>query len=377
MDIAKNINGKLLRCGYTTGSCAAAAAKAAAYMLLKQEKADAVFITTPSGIKLSLDISEQAFDSIRASCAVRKDAGDDPDITNGLLVFAEVKKCASGIRIDGGAGVGRVTKPGLDQPVGAAAINSVPRRMIERAVKEAADLVGYDGGLDIIISVPGGEKVALKTFNPRMGIEGGISILGTSGIVEPMSSRALIDTIAVEISQLAAKGEKSILITPGNYGEDFTRDKLGLSLEGCVSCSNFIGDALDAAVEKGFERILLIGHIGKRVKLGIGRMNTHASEGDGRMETLAACALAAGAEAPLLKRIMACVTTDAALDILREAGIMEETLLKLSLRIEGTLARRVPESVETGFLVFTNREDLGGVLIKSKNAERLMDIWRK
>ena len=184
MEEKKFHNSKLLRYGYTTGSCAAAAAKAAAQMLRTGQPVSQVRIVTPSGVPLTLDVLDPVLGEDSASCAIRKDGGDDPDATSGLLIYATVRPIPQGIRVDGGPGVGRVTKPGLDQPVGAAAINHVPRQMIEAAVAEA--LQGASGGMEVIISVPGGEEVGKRTFNPHLGIVGGISILGTSGIVEPI-----------------------------------------------------------------------------------------------------------------------------------------------------------------------------------------------
>ncbi|MBE6990942.1 MAG: cobalamin biosynthesis protein CbiD [Ruminococcaceae bacterium] len=377
MDLTKNINGKLLRCGYTTGSCAAAAASAAARMLLTGAAVDSVTLETPAGVRLMLDILEPEPGRDFASCAVRKDSGDDPDVTNGVLVFARAERTASGITVDGGEGVGRVTKPGLDQPVGAAAINSTPRRMIADHVAQVCREQGYGGGIAITISIPGGRELAARTFNPRMGIEGGISVLGTSGIVEPMSNRALVDTVALELRQLAARGSDRVLLVPGNYGRDFAAERLRLRPDACVSCSNFIGDAIDAAVEHGFREILLIGHIGKLVKLGIGQTNTHSSAGDGRMETLAACAALCGAQAPLIREILDCATTDAALELLQREELKEPVCALLGRRIEATLRRRVPEGVEIGYVLFTNRQDLGGVLSRSGNAERMMEHWRE
>lgn len=376
-ELRKNVDGKLLRCGYTTGSCAAAAAKAATAMLLCGGPVPYVSLSTPKGVRLTLDVLEARLEPGLASCAIRKDSGDDPDVTNGVLVHAKASKTAEGILIQGGPGVGRVTKPGLDQPVGEAAINSTPRRMIAQEVEAVCREYGYAGGVALCIWVPGGEELALRTFNPRMGIEGGISIIGTTGIVEPMSNAALIDTIRLELLQLAASGEKRLLLTPGNYGEAFAGEKLGLSLEAHVSCSNFIGDAMDAAVELGFTHLLLVGHIGKLVKLGIGMMNTHSQSGDGRMETLLACALEAGAQAALLREVAACVATDAALALLQGAGLLAGTMAVLGERIGATLRRRVPQGVEVGYVCFSNAQDLGGVLARSENAQALMRLWRK
>ena len=212
------VGGKMLRCGYTTGSCAAAAAKAAAAALLTGVFPDAVEIRTPKGPLLTLDVRDPSVSDSGCRCAIQKDSGDDPDITNGVLVYATVAKTEAGITIDGGEGVGRVTRPGLDQPPGAAAINSVPRQMIRDAVSGVAEGAGYAGGLSVVIDIPDGRRLAQKTFNPHLGIEGGISVLGTSGIVEPMSDEALAESIRVEIRVLAEKQKDAILITLGNYG---------------------------------------------------------------------------------------------------------------------------------------------------------------
>ena len=264
-------DGKKLRLGYTTGSCAAAAAKAAAYMLLTGREAPTVDLLTPKGIALTLPVLQTARGADFVSCAIRKDSGDDPDVTRDALIFARVQKTdAPGVTIDGGAGVGRVTKRGLDQPVGAAAINSVPRRMIEENVRAIMRLCEFSGGLSVVISVPEGEALAQKTFNPRLGITGGISILGTTGIVEPMSEQALVDTIRVELRQRRADGADYILLTPGNYGADYIRGAIGLDPKTAVLTSNFIGDALESCRELGFRGALLVGHIGKLVKLAGG-----------------------------------------------------------------------------------------------------------
>ena len=370
-------NGKTMRCGYTTGSCAAGAAGAAAEMLLTGDPVTTVDMDTPKGIPLSLDILDIEIGEGFARCAVQKDSGDDPDITNGTLVYATAEKTDVGIEIDGGQGVGRVTKPGLDQPVGAAAINSVPRRMIEAQVRGACERCGYGGGIRITISIPEGEALAKRTFNPRIGIVGGLSVIGTTGIVEPMSNAALVDTIRVELSVLAASGARSVLLCPGNYGETFAREVLGLSMARQVSTSNFIGDAVQAAVGYGFERILLVGHIGKLVKLGIGMTNTHSQNGDGRMETLIACALACGADLGLLRKIQDCVTTDAALDALADQSLLSPVMEHLGRRIQATLERWVPTKVEIGFICFTNAEGRQGVLCKSDNADALAAEWRE
>lgn len=377
LDLYIEQGGKRLRCGYTTGSCAAAASKAAAEMLLSGNVTGIVSIQTPKGIPLTLDVIEPLLESDQATCAIRKDSGDDPDITNGILIYATVRKCESGVLIDGGEGVGRVTKPGLNQPVGEAAINSTPRRMITEVCQEVAARYGYTGGFSVIIRIPQGVQLAKRTFNPRLGVEGGISVIGTTGIVEPMSNAALVDTIRLELNVLASAGETSVLLSPGNYGADFTRDVLKLDGTKQVLCSNFIGEAMDAAVSSGFRKILLIGHIGKLVKLGIGMWNTHSAWGDGRMEVLCACAVQAGAESSTLKEILGCISTDAALDVLQEAGILTKTMDILGARIEATLQRRVPEGVEIGFICFTSETKRQCVLTQSSNANTIMAEWMK
>ena len=346
-------DGKKLRLGYTTGSCAAAAAKAAAFMLLTGRRKDTIDLLTPKGIRLHLTVEEIKITSSEVSCAIRKDSGDDPDATRGTLVFACVRKTdAPGVLIDGGAGVGRVTKRGLDQPVGAAAINSVPRRMIEENVREVCALCGYDGGISVVISVPEGEALAKKTFNPRLGIVGGISILGTTGIVEPMSEQALVDTIRVELRQRRELGAEYVLLTPGNYGADFIRDSIGIDPRTAVLTSNFIGDALELSHELGFHGALLIGHIGKLVKLAGGMWNTHSKFGDCRMELLAAHAASLGLRPEKVSELLQCVMCDDALRILLEEQLYDAVLARLAGRIEFHLQHKCGE-MEIGAMVFS------------------------
>ena len=362
--------GKRLRLGYTTGSCAAAAAKAAAYMLLTGHRLERVELATPKGIRLELPVLETAVESGAVSCAVEKDPGDDPDVTGGTLVFARVSRSGRpGVSIDGGVGVGRVTKPGLDQPVGAAAINSVPRRMIRENVEEVQRLADDSGGLSVIISVPEGEALAKKTFNPRLGIEGGISILGTTGIVEPMSEAALVETIRVELRQRRESGADFVLLTPGNYGADFIREGLGLDPARAVQCSNFLGDALDLCRELGFRGALLVGHIGKLVKVGGGMLNTHSKYGDCRMEILAAHAATAGLPPEKTAQVLDCVSCDEALRLLGEAGVREAALARLTDRVAFHLVARAGGALEIGAILFSK---VHGELSRTENAGELL-----
>lgn len=373
------VNQKLLRCGYTTGTCAAAASKAAAAMLFKQETMDSVSITTPNQTDLIIDVLDPQFNDEVASCSIEKDSGDDPDITNGILVYSKVTLVpdSSDIVIDGGKGVGRVTKGGLDQPVGNAAINSVPRKMIRDSLNELAKENNYGGGFHVLISVPKGEEIAKKTFNPELGIVGGISILGTTGIVEPMSAKALADSLKVEISVIAAESNDHILIFLGNFGKKFVEEELDLLTKPGVMCSNFIDVALDSSVEHGFKKILLVGHIGKLVKLGIGMFNTHSRNGDGRIEALLSCALEAGADLEILKEIEKCVTTNAVLDILYENDLLDKTMLILKGRIGHNIERRIPSEIDIGFICFANTGEYEGVLFESENADELRKLWEK
>ena len=365
-------DGKKLRLGYTTGSCAAAASKAAAWMLLTGKRKESIQIDTPKGITLSLDVLQISMEDDVVSCAIEKDGGDDPDVTKGSLVFAQVT-CTDkpGITIDGGQGVGRVTKRGLDQPVGAAAINSVPRQMIRENLEEVCCLTDYHGGLSVVISVPDGELLAKKTFNPRLGIVGGISILGTTGIVEPMSEQALVDTIRVELRQRKANGAEYVLLTPGNYGSDYIQKDIGIDPKIAVLTSNFIGEALDICKELKFQGALLIGHIGKLVKIAGGMLNTHSKYGDCRMDIMAAYAGAAGLSAPQIAEMLDCATCDDAIRILKESDLCAQTLERISNRISFIMDHRVAGEMETGAILFSKEY---GFLSETKNARSLLKL---
>ncbi|MDD5798664.1 MAG: cobalt-precorrin-5B (C(1))-methyltransferase CbiD [Clostridiaceae bacterium] len=366
-------NHKKLRYGYTTGSCAAAASKAAAAMLLSGKEISYVELHTPKGIDLRLEVLDISREDNAVSCAIQKDGGDDPDVTNGILIYAKVSREPADeaqIIIDGGIGVGRVTKPGLEQPVGAAAINKVPRQMIRENLEAVCEQYHYHGKLSVVISIPSGVELAAKTFNPRLGIVGGISVLGTSGIVEPMSEQALIDTIRVEMRQKLANGMEYLLVVPGNYGIDFL-DQYGhgLQLEDAVKCSNFVGEALDAAVEFGAKGVLLVGHIGKFVKLAGGIMNTHSHNADARMELLTVHAALLGAPVELLQKMMECVTTDDALKYLKEADLMEPVMERIMEKMEFYVNQRAQHQLELGVITFSN---VFGILGQTKNVPDLM-----
>jgi cobalt-precorrin-5B (C1)-methyltransferase len=339
-------------------------------MLITQSLVESVSLMTPKGVMLELAVLNTEIKEDFASCAIQKDSGDDPDVTNGLLVFAKVRakisKSDTGIRIFGGKGVGTVTQKGLDQPVGESAINSVPRTMITEAVAEIAEKHGYRGGFDVEISVPQGEEIALKTFNSRLGIKGGISIIGTSGIVEPMSNSAIVETIRAEQNIRRANGVKNLVLTLGDYSNKFVSKKNYTP----VTCGNFIGESIDIALESGFESILVAGHIGKLVKLGAGIMNTHSSEADGRLETLITCGVLAGFGNTVLKSIAECITVDSALELMREhnESLMYKSLDILAERVQYYLDLRVRNAARIGAVMFSEKSD---ILIKTSGAEQL------
>ena len=363
-----------LRCGYTTGTCAAAAAAGAAARLLTGETLPAVRIITPAGVAVEAELLQHAAGEGWAACAVRKDGGDDPDVTDGALIFARVERTDTpGIIIDGGEGVGRVTLPGLDQPVGAAAINSTPRRMIGEQMEAVMAKAGYTGGLRAVISVPEGEALAKRTFNPRLGIVGGISILGTSGIVKPMSEAALLDSLYLEMDQRRAAGTEDLLLTPGNYGESFAREVLGLNLHRWCMCSNYLGAAIDHAAGAGFRSVLVVGHLGKLIKAAAGCMNTHSKTADARRETLTAHAALAGADRALLRALFDSPTTDAGVELLKQAGLLEPVMASIGEALDGQLKRRAGEGLTIEALFFSNQY---GILGKTPGAERLLALHR-
>lgn len=362
-------NHKKLRCGYTTGTCAAAATKAAVRMLLTQVPVKEIKINTPKGITLNLEILDITITDNYVICAVKKDAGDDADCTNGILVYSKASFEPSGIIIDGGTGIGRITKPGLEQPEGAAAINSVPRKMIKQAALEELENAGLESGLKIIISSPEGEELAKKTFNPRLGIKGGISILGTSGITEPMSEKALIDTIYIEMKQKKSqyKYKEVLLISPGNYGRNFAMETWGINLEQGLKCSNFIGETLDMAFMLGFKKILFIGHIGKLIKIAAGIMNTHSKVADARMETLCSCAVLAGCSIETACNILQCTTTDEVIPILERQNILNKTMDIMLGKILANMKNRTENQIEIEVIVFSNQA--GTLAMSSKASE--------
>lgn len=345
-----------LRNGFTTGTCAAVAAKAAAAMLLIGNELQHMELMTPKGRSADLPLFHIVLGEDMASCAVKKDAGDDPDVTDQALVFASVEYfrgkedkeaencyCWKNEDEDGeaplfltaGEGIGWVTRPGVSCPVGMPAINPVPRTMIFQGVEEIRKKAGFDGSLKICIWMPEGKKLAEKTFNPRLGIVGGLSVLGTTGIVNPMSEEALTATIRLELHMKAVAGSRQVILTPGNYGEAFIKETLGLSMDQGVTCSNFIGEALGMAKEEGFCRVLLIGHLGKLIKVAGGVPNTHSKYGDRRMEILWDCTASLAESRNCEKSlILNANTTEEAVGILKEWGLLDRVMKEAVSRMQ-------------------------------------------
>ena len=353
---------KELRAGVTTGLCAAAAAKAATAMLLAAGSVGQVEVSAKNGETKTFEVTDTLYEKNAVQCAVQKDAGDDPDITHGMKIFATVSKTETGgIEVDGSEGVGHVTKPGLKVPVGRAAINPMPMEMIKAAIEDVCKAFAYCGGIKAVISIPGGALIAKKTMNERLGVVGGLSILGTTGIVEPMSNNAIVETIKAEIDVAIASDKNSLLITPGNYGRDFASSELGFNIGDAVKCSNFIGETLDYSCLKGIKHITLIGHAGKLIKLAGGIMNTHSAIADCRIEIIAAHSALMGAEAETIRKIMACVTTETAVEVMQEIGINDSVWESIGQKIGFHLRERTRGRIQVEYIVFTQEH---GVLCK-------------
>jgi cobalt-precorrin-5B (C1)-methyltransferase len=319
LDEFVTVGGRRLRKGYTTGTCAAAASKAATTMLVLGKIIQEIDIDTPAGISLKLPVSDISLNSRFVECSIVKDGGDDPDITSGLKIYSRVELTEDGqISVNAGEGIGRVTLPGLKVEVGKPAINPVPMQMIHDAVRT---VLPHGKGAVVTLWVPGGQEVAKKTYNPKLGIEGGISIIGTKGIVEPMSEDAWKEALALELNVLRSKGYRTCVFVFGNYGEEFAVNSLGIERERIIKISNFVGCMLDRAVECGIENILLVGHMGKLIKVAAGIFHTHSRVADARMEILTAYSALEGASVEVIRKIYACRTTGEAALIIDFYGL--------------------------------------------------------
>lgn len=465
-------NQKKLRCGLTTGTCAAACAQAAMLRLLTGQVLSEVTVRLPesrkrvresiAGVSFRDEISKDrensgtqhesegmsqlqqagpaegrqgsfaqrvtlsVYPTADGGFATRKDAGDDPDVTNGTEIRAYIQVCdvtsvpagafasADGrLYLTGGVGVGRVTKPGLEQAVGQSAINRVPRQMIFDAVQQVLEDFGEDACTNcylITISVPAGAELAQRTFNPMLGIEGGISILGTTGIVEPMSEAAIVATIETSIRQVLAmedaavsevdeasgwprasashedqavsadSGRKNdgdigrrarrILAVPGNYGQRYVEQQLGLRGVPVVEVSNYIGEAIDLAVSYGATDFLLVGNVGKLVKLAAGIMNTHSRVADGRWEIFAAHLALCGGTRAQVAAMREATTTEEMLTRLEELGLRAPVMASIMGEIEAHMAHRIRGQMDFGVIVYSERFGRVG---ETAGAERLLE----
>lgn len=367
---------KILRCGFTTGTCSTLASKACTVIYFTGKKIDTISITTPKGIEVVADVLNIEISTNSITCAIQKDAGDDIDVTDGMLIYARIDFIEQNeIIITGGDGIGLVTKKGLNQPVGEYAINSTPRKMITEELNKLSKEYNYTKGYKVTISAPEGKEIAKKTFNSNLGIIDGISIIGTTGIVEPQSLQALVDTIKVEINMHNTNCQKRLVLTFGNYGQDFITEnnyKI-LSKYEQVKISNFVGDTLDLLYPTEIEEVILVGHIGKVVKLAGGIMNTHSKFGDCRVEIFSAYASLHGASQEVIQKLMQSATTDACIDILEEINIKETVMQSITEKASQYLQKRVDNKIQIGLITFSNTH---GLLKTSQIAQELLEKWK-
>lgn len=301
----------LLRTGYTTGACATAAARAAAIVLFQQEAIKQVEITLPAGKTALFKVNHCTFDTGRATCSVIKDAGDDPDVTDGAEIRATVQWVSRpGINICGGEGVGMVTKPGLEVPVGMPAINTVPRQMIVQSVSEVVEGRLNGRGLEVTISVPAGEAMAKRTLNPRLGITGGISILGTTGLVIPYSVNAYTACISQSLDVAIASGCHQAVLTTGRRSEKFAQRELALAEECFIQAGDFIGYSLTECARKGLGKVTIWGMIGKISKLAAGHLYTNVSDSVIDIASLGTLAAECGVPDDIRKDLSEAVTAN-------------------------------------------------------------------
>lgn len=376
------IDGKKYRRGYTTGSCATAAAKAGVHMLLTKNKIESVNIDTPKGIPLTLKVENISINDNYVECSIEKDGGDDIDATHTMHIYTRCelieKKDNDHLLICGGQGIGVVTRKGLSVEVGKHAINPVPMRMIRSEVNKVIgenieETIGKDKTLKITIFAPKGEEVAKKTFNPRLGIVGGISILGTSGIVEPMSDEGWKKSLSIELEMKKAQGLDKIIMVPGNHGEQFIREKLNLDMKYVIRTSNFIGYMIKEAQRMGYKKILMAGHIGKFIKLSAGIFNTHSKVADARSEILVSNLAMMKAPYEILEKVDKCLTAEEAIDIINESGYTEFYDLisnKCRFKVKEYLGC---EDIEVEVIIFSMDKTLLG---KSDNTNSLVEVFR-
>ena len=312
-----------MRTGFTTGTCATAGAKAALLSIMNQTKTDSIDVTLPKKSQIKIKIKDCKFSKNTAMCIVIKDGGDDPDVTHGAEIITEITltERPGEIEIDGGEGVGRVTKPGLGLEIGSAAINPTPKKMIRENISEIAqDLLG-NHGVKVMISVPKGRDLAMKTDNPRLGIIGGISILGTSGIVVPYSTASFAASIRQSIEVTRAMGDDTVVLTTGGRSEDFTRKLFDLPDHCFVQMGDFSGYTVQVCAKNGIKKAYVAGFIGKLAKMSMGVKQTHVTGSKVDMEFLSGLAKRCGAPQDVQDAIKKANTARHVFEIINEKNI--------------------------------------------------------
>lgn len=401
------IDGKKYRRGYTTGSCATGASKAAVYMLITKNRINTINIDTPKGIPLLLKVDNINISDTFVECSIKKDGGDDIDATHTMDIYARAEivakndknkgyltlkdidslstnsECKSElykfIRVYGGTGIGVVTKKGLSVDVGKPAINPTPLKMINHEIRKLIgdnfeSILGNDKVLKITIFAPQGETVAKKTFNPRLGIVGGISIIGTTGIVEPMSDDGWKKSLSIELQMKKEQGLDKIILVPGNHGEQFIREKLNIDIKYVVRVSNFIGYMIKEAQRIGYKKILMAGHIGKFIKVSAGIFNTHSKVADARSEILVANLALMGARYEFLNKINQCVTTEKAVELINNSEYREVYNIlsnKCRERVKQYL-NEDSDDIDVEVIIFSMDKSLLG---KSDNTDDLVEVF--
>ena len=401
------IDGKKYRRGYTTGSCATGASKAAVYMLITKNRINTINIDTPKGIPLLLKVDNINISDTFVECSIKKDGGDDIDATHTMDIYARAEivakndknkgyltlkdidslstnsECKSElykfIRVYGGTGIGVVTKKGLSVDVGKPAINPTPLKMINHETRKLIgdnfeSILGNDKVLKITIFAPQGETVAKKTFNPRLGIVGGISIIGTTGIVEPMSDDGWKKSLSIELQMKKEQGLDKIILVPGNHGELFIREKLNLDIKYVVRVSNFIGYMIKEAQRIGYKKILMAGHIGKFIKVSAGIFNTHSKVADARSEILVANLALMGARYEFLNKINQCVTTEEAVELINNSEYREVYNIlsnKCRERVKQYL-NEDSDDIDVEVIIFSMDKSLLG---KPDNTDDLVEVF--
>ena len=376
------IDGKQYRRGYTTGSCATAASKSATYMLLTKNSIETINIDTPKGIPLTLKVENVVIAKDYVECSIEKDGGDDIDATHTMHIHAKAelidKQGEEDILVGGGIGVGVVTKKGLSVEIGNPAINPTPMKMIHNEVRkvignDSEEALGKNKALKITIFAPKGEEVAKKTFNPRLGIVGGISIIGTTGIVEPMSDEGWKKSLSIELQMKKEQGLDKVILVPGNHGEQFIRENLNLDMKYVIRTSNFIGYMLKEAQRMGYKKILMAGHIGKFIKISAGIFNTHSKVADARSEILVSNLAMMGAPYEFLKQINECLTAEEAVEIIDNSNYKDFYNLisnKCKFKVEQYLG---DDETEVEVIMFSMDKTLLG---KSDNTDSLVEVFR-